>query len=97
MPEFLVEAYSPPAEHDGSPTAQDVAEAAGRVAREGHSVRLVHTILVPEDETCLYLFDAESIAAVVEAAGRAGLRFERSCEARSAWTSDAARRFATAP
>lgn len=96
MPEFLVEAYSPPSDHDG-PTADDVAEAADLVAQEGRSVRLQRTILLPDDETCLYLFEAESIAAVMEAADRAGLRYERSCEARSAWTSGTARRFATAP
>jgi hypothetical protein len=97
MPEFLVEAYSPPVDRDRGPSAEDVAEAAGWVAREGRPVRLLHTILLPEDETCLYLFEAESIAAVAEAANRAGLRFERSCQARSAWTSGTARRFASAP
>ena len=97
MPEFLVEAYSPLGDHEDCPTAEDVAEAARRVAREGRSVRLLHAILLPDDETCLYLFEAEWIADVAEAANRAGLRFERSCPARSAWTSGTARRFAPAP
>lgn len=86
MAEFLVEAYSSPSDRDANATAEDVANAADRVTRDGRSVRLVRTLLIPEDETCFFFFEAESIAAVVEAADRAGLHFERSCEARSAWT-----------
>jgi hypothetical protein len=70
---FLLEAYFPSGGHDGSPNAEELAEAADLVTRS-RSVRLVHTLVVPEDETCFYLFEAESISDVEETASRAGLR-----------------------
>ncbi|HEV8065022.1 MAG TPA: nickel-binding protein [Acidimicrobiales bacterium] len=82
MPEFLVEVYVSPA--TGSlPTQQyqDVSAAVEEMTGEGTHVRLVRSILVPEDETCFYLFQAQTGDAVREAAARAGLRFERVMEA----------------
>ena len=88
--EFLVEVYVP--QSTGSspmPRCEDVSAAAEQLTREGTRVRLVRSILVPEDETCFYLFRAQNGDAVREAAARAGLRFERVVEAVAEWRSPA--------
>jgi hypothetical protein len=63
------------------PRCEEISAAAEQLTREGTRVRLVRSILVPEDETCFYLFRAQSGDAVRAAAARAGLRFERVVEA----------------
>lgn len=82
MGEFVLELYL--AETDGA-AAERSAEAACRAAeelsREGTPVRFLRSIFVPEDETCLYLYEAASAEAVREAARRADLAFERVVEA----------------
>lgn len=85
MSEYLVEAYlSPHAREMAGPGPSEIAAAADELTREGHPVRLVRTVLVPGDETCFYLFEAASSLAVVQAATRSGLRFERVLDVRSA-------------
>jgi hypothetical protein len=81
MPEFMVEVYVSRADAltAASPT-RDVSRVAAQITREGRPVRLVRSILVPEDETCLYLFRAHTGDAVRETATRAGLRFEHVAE-----------------
>jgi hypothetical protein len=84
--EFLVEMYVSRAEPSGGvPRSTDVLKAARQVTREGRQVRLVRSIVVPEEETCFYLFQAETADAVREAATRAGLRFERVVETVASW------------
>jgi hypothetical protein len=86
VPEFLVEAYVPRFEAaTGTRYAEEVSQAAVRITREGRYVSLRRWILVPEDETGFYLFQAESGEAVREAATQGGLRFERVVEALSDW------------
>lgn len=68
------------------PGSEEVAAEADRLTREGTQVLLVCSILVPEDETCFYLFQAQTCDAVHEAAERAGLRFERVVEAVEDWS-----------
>ncbi len=63
------------------PQCEDVSAAADELTREGTHVQLVQSILVPEDETCFYLFQAQTGDAVREVAARTGLRFERVVEA----------------
>jgi Protein of unknown function (DUF4242) len=79
--EFLVELYAP--KHDGR-TVVDGAErarlGAEELTREGTPVRYVRSIFVPEDETCFFLFEAETVDGVREAARRAELHFERIVE-----------------
>ena len=65
--EYLVELYFP----RGSAAAPD-----GLTAGEPQA-RYLRSFVVPEDETCYLLYEAESAAAVREAAERAGLQFER--------------------
>ena len=78
MPEFLVELY---VSHQASgAVAIDLERArlaAEELTSEGTPVRCLRSILVPEDETCLCLYEAESIEAVREASVRSGLAFER--------------------
>jgi hypothetical protein len=78
VPEFLVEQYVSRADTAGAGLSSERARlAAAEVNGEGMSVRYLRSILVPEDETCFYLYEAGSAEAVREAAQRAGLRFER--------------------
>ena len=84
MAEYLVEGYV------SRRDAADVAVGAERARREAERmsskdvrVRLVRSIFVPEDETCFYLYEGESIDAVLEAAGRAELRVDRIAETAS--------------
>jgi hypothetical protein len=82
MAEFLVELYVP--RSDGSTVEAEATRAsvaADEVSREGTPVRYLRSIFVPEDETCLLLYEAESPSAVAEAALRANLQFERVTEA----------------
>jgi hypothetical protein len=83
--EFLLEAYvSHPSAEVSPPGLEALSLAADELTNEGTPVRLVRSIVVPEDETAFYLFSATSAEAVREAATRAGLRVERVSEARSA-------------
>lgn len=81
MSEFLVEAYVSQASAAGAASAADVSLAAEELTRAGTPVRLVSTILVAEEEICFYLYEAQSISVVREAATLAGLRVERVSEA----------------
>jgi hypothetical protein len=82
MQEFVAEQYLP---SDGSRTAARCARAARRAAeqmtREGTRVQFVRSIFIPEDETCIYLYRADSIDAVRVAATRASLRLDRVAKA----------------
>jgi len=84
MPEYLAEAYlSRSAVAAGWPEATEIARAAGQLAGGGRAVRLIRCIYIPQDETGLYLFTAESAEAVLAAAESCGLAFERVVEALS--------------
>jgi hypothetical protein len=84
--EFLIEAYVSRFPTSGfMPRSEDVSHAAEELTREGRRVSLMQTIFVPEYETRFYLFQAQSDEAVLEAARRAGLRFDRVVEASSDW------------
>jgi Protein of unknown function (DUF4242) len=47
------------------------------VARTTTSVRLLYSVLVPEDETCFCVYEAESKQALRNASRVAGVDFER--------------------
>jgi hypothetical protein len=82
---YLVELYV--SRHDHPSVGRGVErarKAAAELTREGTAVRYVRAIFVPEDETCLLLYEAESLAAVDAAARRAGLAFERIAAAEEA-------------
>jgi len=77
MPNYVVERYRSRSDPDSLRAMADrLAAGARSEARHGH-VRYVHTIFVPEDETCLHLFEADSEAYVWAVARRAGLDVDR--------------------
>jgi len=80
--EYLVEAYLSRA-HSVRPAARAVMSKADELTREGRRVHLLHSIFVPADEICFYLFEANSGEDVVEAATRSGLQVERLMDAES--------------
>jgi hypothetical protein len=80
--EFLLELYvsrtGGAAVERGEKRARIAAE---ELTQEGTPIRFVRSIFVPEDETCFYLYEAETVEAVRTAAGRAELEFDRVTEA----------------
>jgi hypothetical protein len=80
--EYLVEVYVPRAAAAfAMPPLQDVSGAAEQLTRAGRHVQLLSSIYLPEDETCLYIYQGQSGDAVREAAARSGLLVERVLEA----------------
>jgi hypothetical protein len=82
MFEFVVESYAPP--QTASTLAAGVGElaaAAAQASAPGAEVRLLGAVLLPAEETCLYLYQAPSADAVRAAAGRAGQHLERISDA----------------
>jgi hypothetical protein len=78
MPEFLAETYAPRgAPGTAAPRVSDAALDAEQVSQPGAPVRLLCAILVPEEETCFWLYRASSADAVRAAMTRTGLRPER--------------------
>ena len=74
MSEFIVEVYVPRSTALGT---AGVREACAEHTRSGSPVRYLRAILVPEDETCFLLFDADSPDAVRAVITRAAVPFER--------------------
>jgi Protein of unknown function (DUF4242) len=82
MPEFLVELYvSRAAATSTDLRAERARRAAEELDGEGTAIRYLSSILVPDDETCFYLYEAGCADAVQEAARRAGLHYDRISEA----------------
>lgn len=78
MAEFLVELYVPNSDASAvAAEAERARRAADELSVEGATIRYVRSIFVPDEETCFFLFEAESSSVVSEAARRAALRFER--------------------
>jgi hypothetical protein len=81
MFEFLVETYAEPEATNLIAAVEEAALAAEHASEAGTEVRLLHVILVPEDETCFYLYQSPTADAVREALKRARLRAERISQA----------------
>jgi hypothetical protein len=80
--EYLVEVYVPRAVAAAAmPPLRDVSGVAEQLSRAGRQVQLLSSIYLPEDETCLYIYQGQSGDAVREAAARSGLLVERVLEA----------------
>ncbi len=71
MPEFLVELY----------TIADPDSAGLARLGDGNTVRYLRSILIPGDETCLHLVEADSAEEVAAAFEQAGLAADRIVEA----------------
>ena len=67
MPEYLVELYS---------VADPDSAALARLG-DGHTLRYLRSILIPGDETCLHLVEADSVEHVAEAFEQVGLKADR--------------------
>lgn len=82
MAEYLIEMYVARTDADavgrGGTLAREAAEA---LLREGTAVHYLRSIFVPEDETCFYVYEADSVDAVRAAAERASLPATRVLEA----------------
>jgi Protein of unknown function (DUF4242) len=84
MREYIAEQYLSGTDTGAAQSAAYAARlAAEQLSREGVSVQLVRSIFVPEDETCLYIYEADSVQTVRAAMSRAGLRLEHIAEALS--------------
>jgi hypothetical protein len=79
--EFLIEFYVSREDSGAVERAERARLSAEALTREGTPVRYLRSILVPEDETCFFLYEAGSADSVREAAQRATLPFERITEA----------------
>jgi len=85
MPDFVAEQYFSRTDAAGAHRAGRAArDAAEQLARDGTDVQLVRSIFVPQDETCLFIYEADSLNSVRLAAQRAELTFERIAEAAEA-------------
>ena len=82
MREFVGEHYlSAEAVQDAARCATAARVCSDQLRHEGMHVYHVRSIFVPEDETCIHLYRAESIEAVRVAAARASLPLDRLTEA----------------
>ena len=74
MPSYLVETYLARSQA-GERAARErrARSAAQELTREMTRVRFDHSIHVPEDEICFYLFDAPTAGDAAQTARRAGL------------------------
>ena len=72
MPEYLVELYS---------VTQPRIRPPSPVSATATAVRYLRSIVIPGDETCLHLVEADSAEEVAEAFERAGLQADRIVEA----------------
>jgi hypothetical protein len=84
MREFIAEQYLSGTDAAAAQRGADAARlAAEQLRREGLPVQLVRSMFIPEDETCLYIYRADSIETVQMAITRAALRLEHVAEAMS--------------
>jgi hypothetical protein len=82
MAEYLIELYVSRGDPCAVASAAERARlAAHELTRKGEPVRYMRAIFVPEDETCFFLYEADSAEVVREAARRAGLASEHVSEA----------------
>ena len=83
MPSYLVESYLARAAHavELPATTRRARAAAEAMCREGIAVSHVRSTFLPEDEVCLHLLEAPSLAAATELSTRAAIPCDRIVEA----------------
>jgi hypothetical protein len=88
MREFVAELYLPAGHAVTAVRLAGVADqTAGQLTGEGTRVQLMRSIFIPQDETCIHLYSAESREAVQLLAVRAALPLDRISDAVS-WPPD---------
>jgi hypothetical protein len=81
MKSYLVELHLPAGDPTDLAAAGERARtAAEQLTREGTAVRWVRSVYLPEEETCLLVFEARTPDAVDQAGRRARLTYERIVE-----------------
>jgi hypothetical protein len=73
MPTYLVESYAQSTDASHAAMTASLARAAAELVREGVLIEHRRTTFLPDDETCFYLFETDSAAAVEEVCRRARL------------------------
>jgi hypothetical protein len=74
MAEYLLEVYLPATDDDALADASTSARAGvAHLVADGCRIDLLHAIYVPEDQTCFYVFEADSADEVLQAAHLAHL------------------------
>jgi hypothetical protein len=82
MASFLVEVYEPDPRGSGfTRTVDSLREASEAISREGGRVRHVRSYVVPGDEMCFHVLEAESEDEVTQTLGLAGIKAGRVVEA----------------
>jgi Protein of unknown function (DUF4242) len=82
MREFIAERYLSGCDAaEAARGAHAARRAAEELSRQGVRVRFVRSIFIPEDETCIYIYEADSIETVRASIARAGLGVEHLAEA----------------
>lgn len=79
--QYLLEFF---ASQSSEVTAAELAARLSVTGEQQEGARWLHSIFVPEDETCYLVYEAGSMDAVAVAAERAGIRYERIVTAFSA-------------
>ena len=78
MNEFVAEQYFSRTDIAAARRAAAAAQhAVQELARDGVAIELVRSIFVPEDETCIFIYVADSLESVRLSAERCGLAFDR--------------------
>ena len=90
MPSYLIESYLPRSRAGDLRVVVDrLRRAAESLAAEGARVRHLRSTFVPDDELCLHLLEADSVAMVSEASRRAAIEPARVLQALPVAPSDA--------
>jgi len=81
MTKFMVELYVSKTDRAAAATTACLRRAAAELSAEGRSVRILHSIFVPQDETCFLEVEAATADDVRETATRAAIPFDCVAEA----------------
>jgi hypothetical protein len=75
--EFIAEVYAPRCSDHASRWPAQISGAARTLTSEGTPIALLCSVFVPDDETCLFVFEAQTSEAVQTVARRCDLRIDR--------------------
>lgn len=82
MRAFVAEQYLPSAGAQAAARGAGAARsAAEQLSRQGVAIEFVNSIFIPQDETCIHLYLADSVEAVQAVAELASLSLDRVAEA----------------